>query len=492
MGYAVAPGNELRAANRKKLLGAKAHDVKPGPVTVGSVPIGLYRVRPARDLTVTTFVVAYPPEPLATWLAQRRYLPRGVPLLKPILALEGQMVCRAGPVITIDGRKRGDACGQDQSGRPLPVWQGCRVIGEGELFLMNPDEPASLDGCYFGPIPIAAIAGRAEPMWTSAEDRPCIFDASPMPVSGPCRARSDHAASGRECRGLPLVSVILKVNTMDLTTLITACALTVDPKIMHALIWHQSGGKPWAFSVSGQRQPQVLRNMEGAIGAARGIQPENIAIRVGLAGLPGTPRAVTATTFIPCSNIASAARQIAQFAELCRTSSRSKGDPIHFCRADIGMPKPQRHLPDIACRLEHDHCTAMSKLVRRDGSTSKGRTNSGGSRNMLVKHVLEARPRHRSSLSVHEQLRRPRFTAHAQPCSNVACCLLPDRQATLLAALAANHHAWRSVERNIFQQDADQLGDAQAAGEAELHHRPVPHSQPRRQIGRVQDRAYFP
>jgi hypothetical protein len=129
--------------------------------------------------------------------------------------------------------------------------------------------------------------------------------------------------------GLPLVSVILEVNTMDLTTLITACALTVDPKIMHALIWHQSGGEPWAFSVSGQRQPQVLRNMEDAIGAARGIQPENIAIRVGLAGVPGTPRAVTATTFTPCSNIASAARQIAQFAERCRTSSRSKGDPIH-------------------------------------------------------------------------------------------------------------------------------------------------------------------
>src|SRR4029077_5666979 len=149
-----------------------------------------------------------------------------------------------------------------------------------------------------------------------------------------CRSAAVSRAFGprrlrpRTPPGLPLVST-LEVNTMDLTTLITACALTVDPKIMHALIWHQSGGEPWAFSVSGQRQPQVLRNMEDAIGAARGIQPENIAIRVGLAGVPGTPRAVTATTFTPCSNIASAARQIAQFAERCRTSSRSKGDPIH-------------------------------------------------------------------------------------------------------------------------------------------------------------------
>jgi hypothetical protein len=125
------------------------------------------------------------------------------------------------------------------------------------------------------------------------------------------------------------MSVTFEVNTMDLTTFITACALTLDPKIMHALIWHQSGGEPWAFSVSGQRQPQVLRSMEEAIGAARGIQPGDIAIRIGLAGLPGTPRSVSAAMFSPCSNIASAARQIVQFAELCSASPRSKGDPIH-------------------------------------------------------------------------------------------------------------------------------------------------------------------
>jgi conjugative transfer signal peptidase TraF len=130
----------------------------------GSVPTGLYMVRPARNLTVTTLVVAYPPEPLATWLAEGRYLPRGVPLLKPILALEGQTVCRVGPAIVIDGREMGTARKQDHSGRPLPVWQGCRGIGATEVFLMNPDEPTSLDSRYFGPIPIATIVGRAEPL----------------------------------------------------------------------------------------------------------------------------------------------------------------------------------------------------------------------------------------------------------------------------------------------------------------------------------------
>jgi conjugative transfer signal peptidase TraF len=136
----------------------------------GSMPAGLYRVQPAPHPAVSTLVVAYPPEPLATWLADGRYLPHGVPLLKPVIALEGQTVCRDGSLITIDGRAVGAAQARDHSGRPLPVWEGCRVIGEGEVFLMNPAEPASLDGRYFGPIPVSAIAGCAEPLWTSAEN----------------------------------------------------------------------------------------------------------------------------------------------------------------------------------------------------------------------------------------------------------------------------------------------------------------------------------
>jgi conjugative transfer signal peptidase TraF len=135
----------------------------------GSAPTGLYMVHPIRDVTIATLVIAYPPEPLATWLAEARYLPRGVPLLKSVVALKGQTVCRIGPVITVDGREMGVARREDHSGRSLPVWQGCRVIDTDEIFLMNPNEPASLDGRYFGPIQITAVAGRAEPLWTSKE-----------------------------------------------------------------------------------------------------------------------------------------------------------------------------------------------------------------------------------------------------------------------------------------------------------------------------------
>jgi conjugative transfer signal peptidase TraF len=133
-----------------------------------SVPIGLYGVEPVGRLAVADLVVAAAPGPLATVFAERDYLPLGVPLIKHILALPGQSVCRNGLLITVDGKAVGTALAQDSRGRALPVWQGCRRIARDQVFLMNTDAAASLDGRYFGPIPITAIVGRALPLWTSA------------------------------------------------------------------------------------------------------------------------------------------------------------------------------------------------------------------------------------------------------------------------------------------------------------------------------------
>jgi conjugative transfer signal peptidase TraF len=135
-----------------------------------SVPIGLYRVRPFARLTVTDLVVALPPEPLATFLADGGYLPRGVPLIKRVLALPGQTVCRKALAIVVDGIEIGSARERDRRGHALPSWQGCLLIAKGEVFLMNWDEPGSLDGRYFGAISKTAIVGRACPLWTFEED----------------------------------------------------------------------------------------------------------------------------------------------------------------------------------------------------------------------------------------------------------------------------------------------------------------------------------
>lgn len=150
-----------------------------------SVPVGLYRLYPGRAPHVGDLVALRLPERDANILARGGYLPRGVPLLKPVAAVDGQTVCRVGSHITIDGRAAGDALPVDHRRRPLPVWQGCHRLGLHELFVMNVREPRSLDGRYFGPLPVSSVIGRAIPLWVGA---------GPVPATSPSpsHASKDH------------------------------------------------------------------------------------------------------------------------------------------------------------------------------------------------------------------------------------------------------------------------------------------------------------
>ena len=131
-----------------------------------SVPVGLYWVRPIAQLRQGDLVVVDPPEPLATLLVDRGYLGQHIPLIKRVAALPGQIICRFGDQVLIDGRLRARARARDGLGRALSVWQGCQVLRLSEVFLLNAEHPASLDGRYFGPLPRRAILGHAVPLWT--------------------------------------------------------------------------------------------------------------------------------------------------------------------------------------------------------------------------------------------------------------------------------------------------------------------------------------
>jgi conjugative transfer signal peptidase TraF len=143
---------------------------KPFPIYIWnsseSVPLGLYRLRPASNYHVTELVAVQPPERLASYLDRNGYLPTGVPMLKRVLALAGQTVCRTEGTITVDGIEMGEAREHDSRGRPLPVWQGCDVVEDGKLFLMNWQAADSFDGRYFGMTPATAVIGRVLPVWT--------------------------------------------------------------------------------------------------------------------------------------------------------------------------------------------------------------------------------------------------------------------------------------------------------------------------------------
>ena len=134
-----------------------------------SVPIGLYQLQSVGRLAVTELVAVRTPEPLATFLDLNGYLPVGAPMLKRVLALHGQTVCRKGLTISVDRIDMGEALARDSRGRPLPVWQGCHSVEPDELFLMNWQSEGSLDGRYFGFVPNSSVIGKALPVWTREE-----------------------------------------------------------------------------------------------------------------------------------------------------------------------------------------------------------------------------------------------------------------------------------------------------------------------------------
>jgi conjugative transfer signal peptidase TraF len=135
----------------------------------GSVPIGLYIATKGDQLARGDIVVFDPPPAIARFADARRYLPLGTPMLKRVAGLPGDRVCREGRTVRI-GRIVVFARDEDRSGRALPTWNGCRLVGPGQVFLLNADVPDSLDGRYFGPQPAERVMAVVAPIWLPGRD----------------------------------------------------------------------------------------------------------------------------------------------------------------------------------------------------------------------------------------------------------------------------------------------------------------------------------
>lgn len=130
-----------------------------------SAPIGLYRVLPDAPLSPGDMVVAWPPQPARTLAAHRHYLPSGVPLVKRVAAAAGDTICGEKARVTVEGRPVAIRLAADRMGRPLPHWEGCVHLRQGQYLLLITLRPDSFDGRYFGPTTQRDILGKAEPLW---------------------------------------------------------------------------------------------------------------------------------------------------------------------------------------------------------------------------------------------------------------------------------------------------------------------------------------
>lgn len=130
-----------------------------------SAPVGLYAVTPIKALRRGDMVIAWPPPAMRALAARRRYLPRGVPLVKRIAAVSGDRVCAVRDVISINSRLVAIRRRHDAQRRSMPWWTGCLTLRRGTVFLLMTEAAGSFDGRYFGPTGSRDLIGKATPLW---------------------------------------------------------------------------------------------------------------------------------------------------------------------------------------------------------------------------------------------------------------------------------------------------------------------------------------
>ena len=128
-----------------------------------SAPTGLYWLNDD-PFTLGRWVVVSATSDDAQWAQTQGFVGKDWPLLKQIAAVTGDEICRVDGEISVNGMTIGNAKTIDSRGRSLPVWTGCQVLSEAEVFLMNP-HPDSLDGRYFGPTDLSDLDGVAALIW---------------------------------------------------------------------------------------------------------------------------------------------------------------------------------------------------------------------------------------------------------------------------------------------------------------------------------------
>ena len=129
-----------------------------------SVPLGLYYIG-SDDFEKGDLVLAKLGEEAEMLAVDRGYLPPDVPVLKHVLGVSGDVICRFDSHIFVNGERVSEAKSLDQFGRSLPKWRACVTLKSAQVFLMN-DHPSSYDGRYFGPTNVSHVAGYGLPPWT--------------------------------------------------------------------------------------------------------------------------------------------------------------------------------------------------------------------------------------------------------------------------------------------------------------------------------------
>lgn len=129
-----------------------------------SVPVGLYWVDPIQVIKRGDTLLVRTPDVVRGLADRRHYLPRTVPMIKIVAAVDGDVVCASGDAVWINGRKVAGRLRADFQGRPMPRWAGCHHLIGNDIFLLNARVRDSFDGRYFGVVDRGLVLGKVRPL----------------------------------------------------------------------------------------------------------------------------------------------------------------------------------------------------------------------------------------------------------------------------------------------------------------------------------------
>lgn len=140
--------------------------------TSPSLPLGFYVTTPKPGANLVEFC---PVEPFASLALSRGYRDPGAcrdggaPLLKPVVAREGDLVDVSAAGIVVNGHLLPNTAPlrRDTKGRPLTSWPpGRYTVQPGFVWVASSANPRSFDSRYFGPVAISSIRDRVKPLLT--------------------------------------------------------------------------------------------------------------------------------------------------------------------------------------------------------------------------------------------------------------------------------------------------------------------------------------
>ena len=149
-------------------------------IVTPSLPRGIYRVAAGTPVRGSVVMVCLP-ERVTQLALERGYLwdgdcPGGaVPIGKVVLGVPGDTITlsRKGVVLNERVVSNSRPCDRDSRGRSLGHYPyGTYVLGPEDLWLFSPYHPLSFDSRYFGPVPIANVLTRLEPLSISERRLP--------------------------------------------------------------------------------------------------------------------------------------------------------------------------------------------------------------------------------------------------------------------------------------------------------------------------------